>query len=172
MYNNEMTGKIQRVYIDSSVVSGMFDSNDHPVKVKPFWDAVFNGKIRVILSSILDDELESAPQHIRDFYKSIPESQIERGVSTEESNRLAALYIAAGIVSPKHIIDCRHVALAAVTCADVLVSFNCRHIVNFNRIDRYNAINTVLGYHKIKILTPDKLTYKETNHDKIRPVPN
>jgi len=43
----------ERVYVDSSVVSGMSDNNDHPTRVKPFWDAVFSGKIRVILSDVL-----------------------------------------------------------------------------------------------------------------------
>ena len=157
MYNDEMHRKIKRVYVETSVVSGMFDSNDHPAKAQPFWDAVFNGRIRVILSDALKEEIESAPQHVRDFYESIPQSQIERVVSTEASEKLAAVYIAAGIISPKHLIDCEHVALAAVVRADMLVSWNCRHIVNDNRIDRYNALNVALGYPKIEIRTPDKL---------------
>ena len=131
----------ERVYVDSSVVSGAFDKNDHPERVKPFWKAVFDGKIRVVLSSVLIDELEDAPPHVRDFYRTIPESQIERVVSTDESDALAEQYVAAGIVSADSLNDCRHVALASIAGADVLVSFNCKHIVKLNRIRRYNAIN-------------------------------
>ena len=148
---------IKRVYVETSVISGMFDSNDHPIKAQPFWDAVTDGKIRVVLSSVLVDEIEVAPQHVRDYYAKIRESQIERIVSTTESDRLAAVYITAGIVSPKHLTDCKHVALAAVAGVDILVSWNCRHIVHHNRIHRYNAFNEALGYPKIAILTPDEV---------------
>ena len=162
MYNNEMHKKIKRVYVETSVISGMFDSNDHPARAQPFWDAVFNGKIRVVLSDVLKEEVECAPQHVRDFYAKIPESQIERIAAEEEADALAEQYVFAGIVGEKSLNDCRHVALAAIAGADVLVSFNCRHIVNLNRIDRYNAINTLHGYPKIEIRTPDEVIYDET----------
>jgi len=147
----------ERVYVDSSVVSGLFDENDHPKRVKPFWDAVFDGKIRVVLSSVLDAEIEDSPQHVRDFYRTIPESQIERIVSTDESDALAERYIAERIITETHLTDCKHVALAAFAKVDVLVSFNCEHIVKLNRIRKYNAINVLSGLPKIEIRTPDEV---------------
>jgi len=60
-------------------------------------------------------------------------------------------------VSPKHLTDSKHVALASVARADVLVSWNCRHIVNENRIDIYNDLNEALGYPRITIQTPDRV---------------
>jgi len=147
----------ERVYVDNSVVSGMFDENDHPARVQPFWDAVFNGEIRVVLSSVLDDEIEKAPSHIREFYRKIPKFQIERIVSTDESDALAEQYVAAGIVTENSLNDSRHVALATVARVDVLVSFNCTHIVKLNRIRKYNAINMLHGYPQIEIRTPDEV---------------
>ena len=135
MYNGTMT---KRVYVETSVISGMFDRNDHPAKAQPFWDAVKRGEIRVVLSDVLAQEIAVAPQHVREFFDNIPTSQIERIVSTVESNRLAAVYITAGIVSQQHLTD-------------------CKHIVHNNRIARYNAFNVVLGYPEINILTPDKV---------------
>ena len=152
-----MREKIERVYIDNSVISGMFDENDHPKRVKPFWDAVFDGKIRVVLSDVLDQEVKQAPQYVRDFYGTIPESQIERIVRTDESDTLAEQYIAAGIVTENSLNDSRHVALASVAGVDVLVSFNCTHIVKLKRIRKYNGINMVLGYPQIEIRTPDEV---------------
>ena len=149
--------KIKRVYVETSVVSGMFDKNDHPEKATPFWAAVNNGTIRVVLSDVLEEEIQSAPQHVRKFFARIPKSQIERVVSTEESDRLATVYVAARIVSSKHLTDSKHVALASVAHVDTLVSWNCRHIVNNNRIAIYNDINAALGYPKIAILTPDEV---------------
>ena len=152
-----MREKIKRVYVDNSVISGMFDDNDHPKRAKPFWDTVFRGEIRIVLSDVLEGEIEDAPQHVREFYDRIPISQIERVVSTDESNRLADRYIAEEIVGKANINDSRHVALASVAGVDVLVSFNCTHIVKLNRIHKYNAINVLSGYSQIEIRTPDEV---------------
>ncbi|MCL2744422.1 MAG: hypothetical protein FWE67_11290 [Planctomycetaceae bacterium] len=152
-----MSKKVKRVYVETSVISGMFDSDDHPVKTQPFWDAVKRGEICVVLSDALEDENRHSPQHVRDFFAAIPKTQIERIISTEESDRLAAVYVAARIVSPRHLTDSKHVALATVARADAIVSWNCRHIVNDNRIDIYNDINEALGYPRIEIRTPDKV---------------
>jgi len=157
-----MSAMLERVYVDSSVVSGMFDSNDHPERVKPFWTAVFNGTIRVVLSDVLEDEIKDAPQHVRDFFDSIPQHMTERIVSTDESDALAEQYVLAGIVGENSMNDCQHVALASVACVDVLVSFNCKHIVKLNRIRQYNAVNALLGYSQIEIRTPDEVIYAET----------
>jgi predicted nucleic acid-binding protein len=152
----------ERVYVDNSVVSGMFDSNDHPKRAKPFWDAVFGGKIRIVVSSVLDEEVKAAPQNVRDFFDSIPKSQIERIASSDESDALADRYIAEGIIGKTNRNDCQHVALASIARVDVLVSFNCTHIVKLNRIRQYNAINMLLGYSQIEIRTPDEVIYAET----------
>jgi predicted nucleic acid-binding protein len=152
-----MNERIKRIYVDNSVISGMFDSNDHPKRAKPFWDAVFSGKMRVVLSDVLDEEVKRAPEHIRDFYRTVSESQIERIDSTDESDTLAEQYVRAGIVSAQSLTDCQHVALASVARVDVLVSFNCTHIVKLNRIHRYNAINMLSDYPQIEIRTPDEV---------------
>jgi predicted nucleic acid-binding protein len=160
-----MSEKIKRVYVDSTVVSGMFDYH-MPERVEQtgrFWQAVINGEVRIIASDVLDEESGQAPQHVQDFYEGLPESQIERVVSTKESNRLAAQYIAENIVGESSLDDCRHIALATITEADVIVSWNLRHIVNENRIPKYNTINEKQGYKRINITTPDK--YSEVNHD-------
>jgi len=157
MYNAGMKDIPERVYIDSSVVSGLFDNNDHPEKVKPLWNAVKRGEIRIIVSDVLEREVKTAPQNVRDFFATLPESQIEHVVSSDASDALAERYITEGIVSEGSLNDSRHVALASVAHADVLVSFNCRHIVKLNRIRKYNAVNMLLGYPQIEIRTPDEV---------------
>ena len=151
--------------MDNSVISGMFD--DHlPERVKHtglFWQAVIDGKIRVIVSDVLGDEAAKAPIHVRDFFAALPKSQIEHVESTEESDRLATQYIGAKIITVKHMTDCRQVALATLVRADAVVSWNCDDLVNPYRIPKYNEVNAKQGYTKIEILTPDKLM--EAHHD-------
>jgi predicted nucleic acid-binding protein len=103
---------------------------------------------------VFDQEVKKAPQCVRDFFASLPESQIEHVVSTSESDTLAERYIAEKIVGPKSLADCKHIAVATLANADVLVSWNFKHIVNVNRIKGYNGINTKLGYSPIEIRTP------------------
>ena len=154
MYNGGMEKRVKRVYVDSSVISGMFDSNDHPVKAQPFWDAVNDGKIRVVLSDALVKEIEKAPDHVQEFYHQIPESQIERIVSTLMSDTLTGRYVKAGILTQNHLTDCEHVALATLACVDVLVSWNTKHIVKDKRTRRFNDVSIGFGCEEIKILTP------------------
>jgi predicted nucleic acid-binding protein len=157
---DNMSEKIMRIYVDTSVVNGAF-AQRFAQNTKPFWDAVRRGEIVVIASDLLDDELEKAPQHIRDFFDGLPESQIDRVVSTEESHRLAALYVADGVVGKSSLDDCRHIALATIAKADVLVSWNFKHIVNVNRIRGYNSVNMKLGYTCLEIRTPNEVIHDE-----------
>lgn len=53
--------------------------------------------------------------------------------------------------------DARHVAAATVAGADVIVSWNFRHIVNRERIRRYNAVNALNGYREIEIYSPQEM---------------
>ena len=154
---------IKRVYVDNSVVSGMFD--DHmPERVEQtglFWQAVIDGRVRIVASNILDSESENAPQHIQNFFVGLPASQIERVVSTEESDQLAMQYIADSVIGAANLNDCRHIALATAVNADAVISWNCDDMVR--RGDRYNDVNERHGYKRIEIITPDE--FMEVNHD-------
>jgi len=153
MYNAKMQNRKKRVYVDSSVVGGKFNTR-LAEQTKPFWDAVERGEITIIVSDVLIDELNGAPERAREFYRSLPESLIERVVSTDESDDLAEKYIAENVVGESSLADCKHIALATITCADVLVSWNFKHIVNIDRIQGYNSVNEKLGYPRIEIRTP------------------
>jgi predicted nucleic acid-binding protein len=155
----------RRVYVDNSVISGMFD--DHmPERVKQtglFWQTVIDGEIRIIASDVLKREVADAPLHVRNFFNDLPESQIEQIESTDESDDLAAQYIGAEVITDNHMDDCKHVALATIAQADAVVSWNCDDMVNPNRIPKYNEVNITHGYQKIEILTPND--FMETHHD-------
>ena len=142
-----------RVYVETSVVGGVFDKV-FEWQSEPFWDAVKNGKITIIVSDLLKEELESAPKHVLDFFNKLPKSQIERIRSSDESDNLAERYIAENVVGKSSLNDCKHIALATLAGANVLVSWNFRHIVNHTRINGYNSVNMKLGYPQIDIRTP------------------
>ena len=57
--------------------------------------------------------------------------------------------------------DCRHIAVATINKADVLVSWNFKHIVNLNRIRGYNSVNLKNGYSILEIRSPKELLKNE-----------
>ena len=148
-----MTKKILRVYVDSSVVGGALNKRIAN-ETTSFWDNVRKGEIVVIISDVLEDEVANAPQRAQDFIDALSESQIERVISTDESDALAEKYITEGVVSRESFDDCAHVALATIAHADVIVSWNLKHMVR--RSEEYKRVNAKLGYPQIDIKTPDK----------------
>jgi hypothetical protein len=63
-------------------------------------------------------------------------------------------YLQAKIVTPKYSDDALHVALATVSGCSLIVSWNFQHIVHFQKIPLYNAMNTLQGYQPIAIFSP------------------
>jgi hypothetical protein len=58
--------------------------------------------------------------------------------------------------------DCIHIAIATLNNADMLVSWNFKHIVNLNRIRGYNSVNQKYGHKTLEIRTPREiLEYEE-----------
>lgn len=71
-----------------------------------------------------------------------------------ESERMRDLYIQARVVGAKSKDDAHHVAIATVAQADMIVSWNFRHIVHFDKIIGFNSVNLREGYSTIEIRSP------------------
>ena len=50
--------------------------------------------------------------------------------------------------------DALHVASATVFSADLILSWNFKHMVNFNRIRGFNGVNVRMGYRSMSIMSP------------------
>lgn len=150
----------QRIYIDTSVVGGYFDE-EFSFDTIPFFSRIFKGEITVILSDLLIAELSRAPEFVKELIGQIPKNQIERIDLSNEAIILADKYIEAKVVGKTSRADCQHIAIATLCHADVLVSWNFKHIVNLDRIRGYNGINYQLGYKMIEIRTPKEIVKYE-----------
>jgi len=153
----------KRVYIDTSVVGGQFDK-EFSADTIPFFEAVTNGQIIIIVSDLLEAELLRAPQHVRDFLATLPAQQIESLRLTQDATNLADQYILGKVVGQTSRADCQHIAMATLAKVNVLVSWNFKHIVNLDKIRGYNGINFQLGHNMIEIRTPKEIiNYDNTN---------
>lgn len=54
-----------------------------------------------------------------------------------------------------------HVAAATIAKADLIVSWNFKHIVNYGRIKKFNGVNQIEGYGQIDIRSPLEVVYDE-----------
>jgi predicted nucleic acid-binding protein len=123
----------QRVYIDTSVVGGYFDIEFSKETIL-FFERVKNGELTIIVSDILEAELFRAPEFIRELLTNIPEEFQEVVRLSPDATELADKYIEAKVVGKTSRADCQHIAIATLANADVLVSWNFKHIVNLDRI--------------------------------------
>ena len=79
---------------------------------------------------------------------------VERLFINEESERLLTAYLRAKVVGGQHSNDAHHVAIATVARADVILSWNFKHIVHWDRIRMFNAVNLREGYPIAEIRSP------------------
>ena len=110
-----------------------------------------------MLSDLTIQELEFARDEIRNKIDELPKEQIILLGVNDEVIKLAETYINDGALTNKSYNDALHIALATINNADVLASWNFKHIVNINRIRLYNSINLKLGYKMLEIRTPREI---------------
>ncbi len=142
--------------MDNSVFGGVFD-DEFADDSKRFFEQVKSGRFIVLVSEILLREILNAPDHIQDVLSSLPHEQLEAVAITPEAVALTEAYLQAGVVSHKWRDDAARIALATITKADILLSWNFRHIVNFDKIRAFNSVNLAQGYGLLDIRCPKEI---------------
>jgi len=143
----------QRIYIDTSVFGGYYD-DEFAEHTKPLFNRLKNNEFKLLFSSVTQDELNNAPDRVKDLVKGLKVEYTEFLDVTDEATELASEYIAEGVVGQTSFADCLHIALATINRADYLISWNFKHIVNVDRIRGYNSINIKKGYKQLEIRSP------------------
>jgi predicted nucleic acid-binding protein len=143
----------QRIYIDTSVFGGHFDEEfaEHTI---PLFNRLKNNEFILLFSTVTQDELENAPERVRELVKNLKVESTEFIDTTDEVVDLATEYVTEKVVGQTSFADCLHIALATINRADFLVSWNFKHIVNVQRIRGYNSINIKNGYRQLEIRSP------------------
>ncbi len=148
--------KKQRIYLDTSVFGGFFD-NEFEEFTKPLFDRINGGEFTIIFSTLLEQELELAPEEVRKLVLRIDNDDTEFITETDNAVELAMEYVTEKVVGQASYSDCLHIALATINQADLLISWNFKHIVNIQRIRGYNSINIRNGYKQLEIRSPRDL---------------
>ena len=152
----------QRIYLDTSVFGGQFDEEfkEHTI---PLFDRITEGEFVILYSTVTQEELENAPDNVKELVKSLRAGQTEFIETTDEAIDLASEYISENVVGQTCYADCLHIALATIYRADFLISWNFKHIVNIQKIRGYNSINIKNGYKQLEIRSPREFEQYEND---------
>lgn len=149
--------KVQRVYVDTSVIGGCFDP-----EFATWSDGLFhdfeNGIFAPVTSQVVAAEIEDAPDFVQEKYAELLALSATLLEVTDSALELADAYQHRSVLTPNYFDDGLHIALATIAEVDVLVSWNFKHIVHFNKIRRFNAVNLEYGYKPLQIYSPREVT--------------
>ena len=76
---------------------------------------------------------------------------------TDEVAQIAEIYIARKVMPHDPAGDALHLPPASHHKYDVLLTWNCRHLANFNKFEHIRRVNTLLGLPIPTLLTPFEL---------------
>ncbi len=152
--------KISRIYLDTSVIGGCHDDEFKR------WSNGLMKDFRLInylpvISTLTFDEISKAPEYVQETLKTLLEYDPEVLEITEPALELSELYLKRNILTPKFRDDALHIALASLANVDVLVSWNFRHIVHYDKIRLFNSVNIENGLKSIDIYSPREVTNYE-----------
>ncbi len=148
-----------KIYLDTSVIGGYFDE-----EFKKYSERVIknikNDNIIGVISEITIKELDNATDFVKEHFITY-KNKLEIIELTEEVKELARKYVDEKIVSEKYYEDALHIAFATINQIDVLVSWNFKHIVNFNKIIQFNSVNLKSMYKNLQIYSPMEVLNNE-----------
>ena len=147
-----MTSTRARVYVETSVFGGAFDQEFAAVS-NTFFEQARAGRFELVTSAVVQVELEGAPPPVQALFRDVLAGTAIAPIP-EEAWELQQAYLEAGIVTSRSALDALHVAVATVLACDLIISWNFRHIVHFQKIPLYNAVNQQHGYRAIAIHSP------------------
>lgn len=142
-----------RVYPDTSVFGGCFD-REFSEASHQFFREVRAGRFSVVISDVTTRELLQAPETVRRVLVELPVDLVEAVTVDDEVVSLRDAYLSAGVVGPASEADAEHIAAATVAEVDLLVSWNFKHIVHFDKIRGFNGVNSLRGYRSLDIYSP------------------
>ena len=149
-----------RIYIDTSVLGGCFDTEFEPWSNGLMRD-FRAGRFVPVLSDVTAAEVGLAPEPVRTLHQEMLELAGEVLPVTADVLRLVAMYEAREILPSRFQADMQHIALATIAAVDALVSWNFRHIVRLEKIRLFNAVNVESGYRVLSIRSPREVTTYE-----------
>ncbi len=105
----------------------------------------------LVVSDLTVAELGGAPPAVWNLFNGLSDDVVERVGITSECEALRDGYLFARVVGKASASDALHIAIATVVGADLVVSWNFKHIVHHTRIAGFEGVNLMRGYRSPRI---------------------
>ena len=146
--------------MDTSVIGGC-----HDIEFETWSNGLMKDfrlkNFQAVLSQLTFDEISKAPQRVQDTLTMLLDYEPEILEITKDALELSEQYLNRKILPTKFRDDALHIALASLANVDVLVSWNFRHIVHYNKNSLFNAVNIENGPKSIDIYSTREVTNYE-----------
>ncbi len=152
-----MSTRPLRIYIDTSVIGGCFD-DEFALWSNGLMKDIRLGHMHAVVSELVGIEIAPAPQKVRNKYEELLDDGAEVLMVDDRVLDLMLAYKRHKILPEKFENDMTHIALATVNQVNILVSWNFKHIVHFDKIRQFNVVNEKKGYKAIAIHSPREVT--------------
>ncbi|MDR3314412.1 MAG: hypothetical protein LBS96_08165 [Oscillospiraceae bacterium] len=152
------------LYLETTVFNYYFDEDrdGHADTVRLF-DEIRKGKHQAFTSEYVEIELQAAAEPKRSkMLFLIKEFQIPILSFEEETDRLAGIYVAQGIIPERFRFDSAHIACASVNGLDYVLSYNFTHINRAKTKLLTTRVNQAEGYGSVVICTSKEVLEDES----------
>jgi hypothetical protein len=153
------------VYVETSVVSACSDPSDHAVsqaqriltiewwqQQRPYFDLFYSQAVVAELTRVdFPGRLEAIA--LLDDMTMLPITPAVEGAAEAYRRHL--------VMPSEDMGDAVHLAVACVHEVDYLLTWNCRHLANTNKIRHIRTVNMRLGLCTPELLTPEMLVGEE-----------
>jgi rRNA-processing protein FCF1 len=149
---------LRKIYLETTMFNFPFadDAPQYTADTNRLFAEIKAGKFEPYTSEYVIEELNKTKNEHRK--KQMLQLLVDCGAyvleQNEEIERLAAIYIAEGVIPTAYDTDALHIATAAVNRLDSIISLNFNHIVKDKTIEMTEVINYRMGYRKIGIYIP------------------
>ena len=156
-----------KVYLDTSVISYLepCDAPEQMQITRNVWETFKSDKYSLYVSDVMIRELAACKDEAK--RKSLLSHLLEIDYTvvnvTKEAFAFAEHIIDFGILKKRSFDDCQHIAAAIVSNCDVIISWNFKHIVNYDTIRGIKVLTTMEGYKDIAIYSPE--VFQETQEE-------
>ena len=152
---------METVHIETTIPSLYFDDRRDAKTVarrewtRNWWDNL-RERYHLATSAPVIEEL-SQGNHLRKAEKLRLMEGIEVLPVTEAVTRAVEVYVGRYVMPRDPSGDAAHLALASVHKCDYLLTWNCVHLANANKVGHIRTVNTLLGLHVPQLVTPLEL---------------
>jgi len=156
-----------RLYLDSSIL-GWSLNHSNPARfaeanllLQQIADRRFIG----VYSWVSEEEIEAAPQRIaRKLRQKIEQAKLKPVTMRlrKQAEELAQTYCDKKIVPSNFKADALHIAIATLSKADALISYNFEHIVSLEIMVAVNQVNKALNLNEIFLCQPQEVIISES----------